>query len=292
MIKKTLMMLVMAVFISAPVLAGNTPEFDAVGDDSTNFFNDAIKDMVVANVDNSYGVLINTDSDLTGLYVTTAGNYGEVFENTAGPLSLDPCFTDLDPNIPLEERYASAMVDTWNEAVYHWRIILQRKPERDLDLNIRDCVMKHNQFDVWTGTEQTGRYRADWGQLFFIESANPSITVAALPGPWATNAGMGALIMDARKQPTLELVSLDGQLYTSKSLWDEAIVMVMPETGKINMSGQTMYNLKHGDQIDILVTVPPNNTCDIRYGEDNMVVEYIGIVGTEVTATDIAAMFP
>ena len=288
MIKKTLMMLVMAVFISAPVLAGNTPEFDCVGDDSSNFFNDAIKDMVVNNVDNSYGVLINYDSDLTGLYALTLGAYGEVFENTAGPLSLDPCFSDVFT----DKDYGSAMVDTWNEAVYHWRIILQMKPESDIDLNIRDCVMKHNQFDVWTGTEQTGRYRAAWGQLFFIESANPSVSVVALAGPWATNASMGVLIMDARKQPTLELVPMDGQLYTSKALWDEALVLVMPETGLINMSGQTMYNLKHGDQIDIVVTVPPNNTCDIRYGEDNIVIKYIGIVGTEVTATDILAMFP
>ena len=286
MIKKTLMILVMAVFISAPVLAGNTPEFDCVGDDSANYFNDAVRHMVVDNVDNSDGLLINLYSDFSECYDITGGICGEGFENSAGPLSVDSCFPE----------YRSAMVDTWNEANYCWQIVLQMKPESDLDLNIRDCVMKHNMTNVWMGAEQTGRYRAPWGQLFFIKSANPSITVEAYSGPWSTGSfggpdcnkccGQYMFTFDSRLQPTLEVVALKDLLYTSKALWEESLVMVMPTTGSTNMLGETTYNLKHGDIIDVKVVVPYNSTCDIRYGADNVVVEYIGIVGTEITATE------
>ena len=34
---------------AAPALAGDIPEFDAVGDDSANFFNDSIKRSVIRN---------------------------------------------------------------------------------------------------------------------------------------------------------------------------------------------------------------------------------------------------
>ena len=57
-------------------------------------------------------------------------------------------------------------------------------------------------------------------------------------------------------------------------------MVVMPETGSTNASGQTTYNLKQGDRIYVKVTIPFNNTCDIRYGQDSVIVKYIGIVGT------------
>jgi len=56
--------------------------------------------------------------------------------------------------------------------------------------------------------------------------------------------------------------------------------MVLPETGRTNISGQTMYNLKQGDRIHVKVTIPYNNSCDIRYGQDSVIVKYIGIIGT------------
>lgn len=86
--------------------------------------------------------------------------------------------------------------------------------------------------------------------------------------------------MDARQIPGLGLLCLDNALYTSKALWEEGIVMVMPETGVTNSCGETMFNLKQGDAIVVSVSVPGNNTCDIYYGPDNVVLKYIGIVGT------------
>jgi len=69
-------------------------------------------------------------------------------------------------------------------------------------------------------------------------------------------------------------------LYTSKGIWSEGIVVVLPETGKTSTSGQTMYNLKQGDRICVKVTIPYNNSCDVRYGQDSVIVKYIGIIGT------------
>jgi hypothetical protein len=56
--------------------------------------------------------------------------------------------------------------------------------------------------------------------------------------------------------------------------------MKMPETGTTNALGQTMYNLKQGDRIKVTIQIPGNNTADIRYGQDNVILKYIGIVGT------------
>jgi len=99
--------------------------------------------------------------------------------------------------------------------------------------------------------------------------------------------------MDARQLPGLALMSLDNALYTSKALWEEGIVMVMPETGVTNSAGETMFNLKQGDAIEVTVSVPHNNTCDIYYGEDNVVLKYIGIIGTYfVNADECCTGFP
>jgi hypothetical protein len=199
-------------------------------------------------------------------------NPQEYFTQGAGQLFPDPCFGKFG--------LVSALTDAWNESVYEWYIILQMKPESDLNVNIYDCVLKHNEFSPWVAAEQTGRYRADWGQLFFIPTANPSITVKAYAGEYATPGFTGSFIMDARTLPGLDIVALDDVLYTSKGIWGEGIVVVLPETGKTNTSGQTMYNLKQGDRIYVKVTIPYNNSCDIRYGQDSVIVKYIGIIGT------------
>ncbi len=41
-----------------------------------------------------------------------------------------------------------------------------------------------------------------------------------------------------------------------------------------------MYTLSQGDMIEVRVDIPGNSTCDIRYGEDNVVLKYIGMIGT------------
>jgi len=86
------------------------------------------------------------------------------------------------------------------------------KPESDLNVNLYDCVLKHNEFSPWVAAEQTGRYRGDWSRLFFIPTANPSITVKTYPGEYATPGFTSSFIMDARALPGLDLVALDDVL--------------------------------------------------------------------------------
>jgi len=303
MIKRIILCSLAIALIATPAFAGNVPEFDAVECDADNIFNDWIKGAVIgANMAESpYGdgyVCINAYSDWQNSPETINDVYVyEEFFTTAGMTFPDPCFAFRPPFVawvwgePGEQghwemgpeqvdAYESALTDAYNSAEYRWRIILQMKPESDIDLNIVDCVVKHNEPYWEWAAEQTGRYRADWGQLFFVPSANPSITVKAIPGPYATPGFEEAFYMDARQLPGLGLMCLENALYTSKALWEEGIVMVMPETGVTNSCGETMFNLKQGDAIVVTVSVPGNNTCDIYYGEDNVVLKYIGIIGT------------
>jgi len=260
---KLIALVVAGLFIAVPAWAGNIPEFDAVGCDATNYFaaaNSAQYGQVIARNIGPNGP-INYYSVFPRL---------EYFKDTAGQLFPDPCF-------PM---YLSAMTDAWNQGVYEWQIVLQMKPESDINVNIYDCVLKHNSFDIWEGADQTGRYRAPWGQLFFVPTANPIMTVKAIPGEFATPGFTSPIILDARVLPGLDLVAMDEQLYTSKALWSEGLVMALPQTGNVNASGQAEYNLKQGDMIRVTVEIPGNNTVDLFYGADNVILKYIGIIGT------------
>jgi hypothetical protein len=251
---------VLTVFLAGTAWAGNIPEFDAVGDDSQNFF---------ARTNGIYQIVIQNNP------IEAASNFAaESFVTQAGLQLPDPCWGFLG--------LTSALTDAWNQGIYRWRIVLQVKPESDINVNIYDCVLKHNETNIFQYAEQTGRYRADWGQLFFVPTANPSMTVRALPGPFATPgfAPPMSLTLDARALPTLELIPMDGQLYTSKAHWPEGLVMALPQTGNTNASGQTEYNLKQGDVIEVTVAVPYNNTVDLYYGRDNVLLKYIGVIGT------------
>ena len=270
--KKLMVILASVVLMSATAWAGNIPEFDVVGCDNQNVF--AVGNYI------QYGQVIDNNSGPNG-YINLYGDFTnkskytknfEDFTQTAGQLFPDYCFGQFGLN--------SALTDAYNEAIYTWWITLQMKPESDINLNIYDCVLKHNEFTLWGGAEQTGRYRADWGQLFFIPTANPKVTAVAQPGPFATPGFASDFTLDARLLPGLSPVALKDALYTSKAHWSEGIIMVLPETGKANASGQTVYNLKQGDRIKVTVQIPPNNTADVRYGKDNVILKYIGIVGT------------
>jgi hypothetical protein len=297
MMKKMLFALAVLAFVATPAMAGNQPEYDVVGCDATNFFNDFIKVAVCENglvppFTPGVSPLLNEWSDFQMNDPSMAFEGNEQFNTTAGQLWPDPCFNELKDGCS----YDSALTDPWNEGLYEWVIVLQKKPESDLDLNIRDCVLKHNLWNVWTDVEQTGRYRAPWGQLFFVPTANPTVTVKAYPGEYAT-PGFDYVVdpdgivvtddsfhLDAREMPGLALAALQDAVYTSKAIWEESLVIKLPATGGLNAVGETEYNLHQGDIIWIQVAIPGNNTVDIRYGEDNVSLKYIGIVGTEYIA--------
>jgi hypothetical protein len=200
----------------------------------------------------------------------------EKFYQEAGALYDDPVFPGMD----------SALTDVWNEGYYEWWICLQMKPESDLNINIYDSVLKHNEFSPWGAAEQTGRYRQPWGQLMFQPGANPQITVTAYPGIYQVGTKL-PFVMEARTMPGLEKALLEGAVYTSKCLWSENIVAAMPETGQRNQLEQPMYNLKEGDCIKVQIYVPDSNTTDIRYGQDSVTIKYIGIIGKWLYGSEI-----
>jgi hypothetical protein len=295
MIKRTLLILMTVALISTPAMAGNKPEFDFVGNDSAAVFVDQVLAAIANNNYDGFMRPIEFFSDFRFVpgpefnpSVTIPGpSSAEFFVQTAGSLFPDPCYffiTANDLGISTHVPYLSALTTTYNQAIYRWRITLQMKPESDINVNIRDCVFKENQTYIWFYADQTGYYRAPWGQLIFVQSANPSIYVYALPGPFATPGFTTPVILDARTLPGLNLVPLFNVLYTTKAFFEEGLVAALPFTGDTNASGQAVFDLHQGDMVDVTITIPFNNTVDIRYGADNVFLKYIGIVGTEYSA--------
>jgi hypothetical protein len=132
------------VLISAVAWAGNTPEYDAAGPDNQNYFSQRIIYYQAVNAGPNAG--LEADSFF----------FREDFDTNAGQLREGPCYP-----IP------AALTDVWNEGTYEWWIVLQMKPESDINLNIYDCVLKHNERNIFRYADQTGRYRLDWGELEF-----------------------------------------------------------------------------------------------------------------------------
>lgn len=264
-IRKIFPVLLLSMFLASFAWAGNIPEYDAVGVDKDNFF---------AKTNAIYTVVTNYMAakwfDLEANSDFRPGN-NEFFKTTAGQLFDDACWGG----------FKSALTPVYTASVYEWQIVLQMQPESDINLNIYDCVLKHNEFDIWTAAEQTGRYRAPWGQLFFIPAANPRVTALAYGGPFKDPGWDGtSRYLDARLMPGLFQLAVDQLPYTSKAHWPEGIVLVMPETGTQNTKGQTMYDLHQGDKIYVKVQIPNINSVDLWYGADNVLLKYIGIIGT------------
>ena len=257
---KTIILAATMLLFSAQGFAGS-PEFDAVGDDSTNFFNDAIRDAVVANNVNGLGVQVNLFSDFFAEGFTTSGS-----ENP------DPCFPG----------YTSYYAGPRNTNTYTWRIVLQMKPESDLDIVIRDCVLQ-SLGNVYTEATQTGRFRNGDGTLNFVAAANPSIVATVASGP---KHNFGSFTLDSRIMPLLvpvPLTDLVAITYTSKGVWAESIVVAMPEDGAANTLGEPTVRLREGDVVSVTVNIPGNNPNHIFYGEDNVALEYVGEIGTWLT---------
>lgn len=296
-IKKTLMIFVALAFICTPVFAGDQPEYDVVGCDATNYFNDLARNIVCQN-NAKNGLLINEHSDFTddcdnpviidmgGIPMSVcdevfgATNFWEYFETNANQNGEDPCFPG----------YESHLATAFNEYFFEWQIVLQKKPQTDLDVSIRDCVLKFNSFTLFgtsplEGAEQTGRISM-FGMpgSWWNTTANPRMTVTAIPGPNAP-ASFTPFIMDARTHPDLAVVPMIRALYTSKGLWEESIVLVMPETLVLSQNGDVQTRLRSGDRIRVRVDISEASTANINYGEDNVSINYVGIHGTEYIDT-------
>ena len=270
-------LLLVGMFLASSAMAGNYPEYDAVGVDKLNYFATKNADFGLVNTYSAANKIDNTwDLELYSNFPSTMKGYAdnpEGFTGDGGQLFTDPCWG----------QFKSILTTVQRSSTYEWVIVLQMQPESDIDLNIHDCVMK------WEGAkkgglfgwaEQTGRWRADWGKLYFSPCANPELTVTAYPGPFAVAGWDGWQKLEARKMPGLHKTTLCEKPYTSKAHWDEGIVIALPETGCHNDNGDANYQLVQGDIIKVRIDIPPYNTADIYYGQDSVILKYIGMSGT------------
>jgi hypothetical protein len=190
-------------------------------------------------------------------------------------------------------QYDSVYVPRGANQRFTYRITLQMTPESDIDLNIYDCVLKSQGRSPWyspfwaiydAAADQTGRWRLPDGALVFNPMRNPQVTVNAYPGFSAAPGFDGEIPMSVRVQPGLQVVPANQLFYTSKGIWDENLVLKLPVQGEI-VSGDTeimtAYALQAGDVIEVIIDVSAL-TVDLYYGEDNVILKYIGLENTGV----------
>lgn len=261
MIKKALFVIVTMAFLSTSAMAGDRPEFDGVGDDSNNWFNCLAEDLVIA----------------ANPWNTASAFLRESFTPPAKETG-DLCFPG----------YMSAYTQWHKRAQYKYRIVLQMDPSTDLDINIRDCVTKHNSTTIFgdapnDGAFQTGR-GVDWlGFPGFYPGTNPYVTVMAYPGPYAVFGFNAPFYLTNREQGGLDENDFVEVPYTSKALWQESLVARMPEYEVPAPQNGMEYNLSAGDIIEVVIDIPATGVTDVRYGADNVTVKYVGVTGTVYT---------
>jgi hypothetical protein len=270
-IRKIFPVLLLAVLLASTAWADNVPEFDAVGTDSANFY---------AQTNLPYTVVTEWWAGKTRNLEDFSFFRGEAFTYMGwnfegGRLFADPCYAEP----------TSAITARGNYGWYKWEIVLQMNPESDINLNIYDCVLKPQGAEnkgVFGDADQTGHF---WliSEQFFVRQMNPKISVTATAG--LNNYNYGTITLDARKMPTLCKTELDQKYYTSKAHWDESIVIALPWTGCYNSRGSMEYDLRAGDKITVLVEVD-NTPVDIYYGQDNVILKYVGMLGTQVFASN------
>jgi hypothetical protein len=274
--KKAILVFVALVFMCVPALAGERPEYDAVGDDSAIYFTDVSKGLVLQN--NPW----NFDSNFMPLGDPDPLEYWD----GPGALRPDICFPGYDSKL-VAAGFGGGLD-------YAWKIVLQMRPDTDLDINIIDCVVKPNSetafgVDANEGAHQTGRYLLMGFLPFFDVTMNPIIRARALAGPNAAG-NWDWFYLTARTHPLLRNVTLDGArtYFTSKGIWDESIVVRLPEP-MVPVDGHPgMFEaaLQQGDMFEIEFIMPAQNPVDVRYGQYSVFVKYVGVDKTDWTATD------
>jgi hypothetical protein len=305
-LKKIVFVIAAMALFCTPAFAGDQPEYDAVYCDSTNIFMGPAQlivcrgNVVGSDRINEYSNFATSDCCLNpafwpGLGWTCDPLYNpdpqpcESFISDASGPSPDVCFGNCNDRDGDGNTYQSYMGTVFNGHFWKYRIVLQKKPQTDLDINIYDCVVKPNSGTMFGdtfngGAEQTGRYGGFTNPgSFWLQLANPTITVRALRAVPPPTPGIESFRMEGRQQPGLQPICLENQLYTSKGPWDESIVVKMPLTGITNFCGDVEFRLDSGDVIEVTLATTDDSTARIRYGEDNVMVKYVAIHGTEYT---------
>jgi hypothetical protein len=253
--------------------ARSRPEFDAVGDDSDLFFRDIQIERIIDEGVNAGNRRINEYSEFPA----------ESFQASPPGMAVDPCYSSTGTS------YMSVYSPARLASTFEWEVTLQMKPSSDLVANLNACVLKAGERDMWTYASQTGTFRTPWApqDANFNPSANPHISVKALPGPFAA-IGFPAegFYLDTRKQPDLATAPLSEKPFTILAFAQQGIVLVLPRQGNSNSLGQTLYELNPGDRIRVVITVPRNNSTDLYFGSQNIFIRYNGAIGSDYTTLD------
>jgi hypothetical protein len=266
-VKKIIILAVAAIFLATPALADNVPEFEAVCCDATNIF--------AADAELTYGV-VTENNIVFGVPINKASDFCngvDEYYRYDGAFGLTPDFC--------RPGYFSNITLPQSAGTYHWRFTLQQTPESDINVNIYDCVLKPQGTDIFTEAQQTGRVNDLGGKTKFFRSQNPRMTVQA-------NTLRGSFLMTARKMPNLGRTCMDNRLYTSKAHWEEGIVLELPREGRSSRCPGTQYQLQAGDTIDVTVQVDIPHPALISYGQDSVLLKYIGIKIPAVITGDFA----
>jgi hypothetical protein len=90
--------------------------------------------------------------------------------------------------------------------------------------------------------------------------------------------------MEARNAPGMQPVPMADSPLSLQAILEESIFLAFPQSGVINASGQPVYELNRGDRIKVTIRIPSKSTADISFGSDNVVLKYLGFLGTEYCA--------
>ncbi len=188
--------------------------------------------------------------------------------------------------------YRSVLTPERSGAIYRWRIVLQQQPASDISISIQDCVLTETlncPTGIFTTPSETGFYNLG-PYLVFLQSALPSISAWAIPGPWASLGFSQPFPLYVRQQPqtSATLCPIQSLPFVSTAFFDESIVAAMPMTGGSAYGNFAQgFSLNGGDMIDISIGIPQTiNPNDYYFGKDNVLLKYIGVTGTGVYGSD------
>ena len=306
---KWLFACLLALFMVAPVMAGEDPFVAIVGDDllDANLWYLSPKEQQFLYDQINFGVPVSGETFVSQMPVIQ-------------PEICDTTGTVIDPINGVFDTVGNlnAVVRKQDNGTFAWYIRLPKKPNA-LNICFQCGVLKPNTFRElgfnavlecagYTG-ERIGtgfctRDDVNPGQNPIIPTALPQILAAAAPGPYNSftpflltayrNPGTYNLtsriidgdagLIDQHECPALTdsqaLQVLNGTDSTGtrimlKSCFDKCINIKLPVTGQINAAGQTEADLELGDLILVQMFIPRTNTVDVYCNAQS--VKLVGI---------------
>jgi hypothetical protein len=205
-------------------------------------------------------------------------------------------------------------VGAGNAGEFEWWIVLPKKPESELNIEIECGLLKPNAFSVW-GSEainvcagETGEKvgalctrlkTPDGGNTYLTSTALPMIEAVAYPGcdpspgfvtPFHLTAYRNPGEYRIKRNSEDELLNnaytqvlgvngtqgLPGTRFALKACMDKTILVKIPRVGDTNAMGETEYNLHAGDIIKVKMRIPASNSVDIYCNKYSVKIGGIG----------------